>query len=760
MRRVLPIIVALLVTSGLFTVSPAADIAVDGSGGGDFTSIQSAINSADTGDVITVYPGTYYENVRFYGKNLVLQSSAPTDPTIVASTIIDANNYGHVIQFDGSEDESCLLSGFTIRGGGEMNFGGGIRGGDEFGDHCRATVSYCLITENYAYDRGAGIFQLDGDIINCTISNNTAGYYYGGGLYECHGTIEGCTITGNYAKEEGGGLLNCTGNIIGCTISGNSSDYVGGGLYACTGGIINCTISANSSAEGAGLFACDGTISRCVISENQASDCGGGFYSCDADISNCLIIDNYAQNEGGGMVDCIGPLVNCTLAGNQSSTGGALYRSTGYISDSILWGNSAGQGAQLYDCSTPTYCCIQDWPEIGTVSGNIASNPHFCTGDLGDYYLSHIAAGQLADSPCIDAGSDTAAALGLSYFSTRTDGVVDEGMADIGCHFSVAGAGPPELPYSTAYAPAATNYTPIPVEFQAGDYGPGLNVVTLWYSKDGGAWTETAYTSSSYQGTFYFEVTEGEGTYSFYTIAEDNDGYVEEAPDLADCSTIYDLQPPESSCTSAEYDEYSPIEVEFTASDSLSGIHVVTLWYRHESGGWYFSGLIEYSSSGIFQFTPTDGNGTYQFATVAYDNADNGEIPVGPDTETLFEGSIGAWAKVVLYETVYHAGSSMDCYLQLANEGPDVEVDIYVCFILPDGAILSYTGESLDYGFFPWLTYYYMENGFDWGPGLIFSAWISEDAPRGHYVYGAAVSTPGGYHTISPESYIWFTVMD
>ena len=58
-------------------------------------------------------------------------------------------------------------------------------------------------------------------------------------------------------------------------------------------------------------------------------------------------------------------------------------------------------------------------------------------GMLVDYYLSHIAAGQDSDSPCIDAGNGTAASHGLNERTTRTDSVFDTGMADLGFHYEV-----------------------------------------------------------------------------------------------------------------------------------------------------------------------------------------------------------------------------------------------------------------------------------------------------------------------------------
>ena len=49
-------------------------------------SIQDAIDTAIDGEEIVVNPGTYMENISINGKNIVLRSSAPTSPTVVATT--------------------------------------------------------------------------------------------------------------------------------------------------------------------------------------------------------------------------------------------------------------------------------------------------------------------------------------------------------------------------------------------------------------------------------------------------------------------------------------------------------------------------------------------------------------------------------------------------------------------------------------------------------------------------------------------------
>ena len=133
---------------------------------GDYPTILAAIDAAIDGDEIIVSPGTYYENIDFGGKNIVLRSTDPTSPSVVASTIIDANHDGCVVWFFGSEDETCVLSGFTITNGYTQD-GGGIYGG-----RSHATIQYNIITSNTVYSElswfgivggiGAGLSHCEG----------------------------------------------------------------------------------------------------------------------------------------------------------------------------------------------------------------------------------------------------------------------------------------------------------------------------------------------------------------------------------------------------------------------------------------------------------------------------------------------------------------------------------------------------------------------------------------------------------------------
>jgi hypothetical protein len=157
---------------------------------GDYPTIQGAINAASDSDEIIVSPGTYYENINFGGKNIILRSTDPTNPAVVSSTIIDGNHAGSVVTFSGSESSDCVLSGFTIMNGNAPN-GGGI------------------------YGNGTLAAMRDNNI-----TSNTASVL-GGGVYDCDGLIENNIVCGNLTDNHGGGLYGCDGVVISNNISNN-----------------------------------------------------------------------------------------------------------------------------------------------------------------------------------------------------------------------------------------------------------------------------------------------------------------------------------------------------------------------------------------------------------------------------------------------------------------------------------------------------------------------------------------------------------
>ena len=77
-----------------------------------YSSIQAAINASNDQDTVMVSPGFYQENIDFNGKDIVVSSIfiIDQDSLIIASTIIDGNNNGSVVEFDDGETECCSIA--------------------------------------------------------------------------------------------------------------------------------------------------------------------------------------------------------------------------------------------------------------------------------------------------------------------------------------------------------------------------------------------------------------------------------------------------------------------------------------------------------------------------------------------------------------------------------------------------------------------------------------------------------------------------
>ncbi len=126
-----------------------------------FKTVREGVDVAGEGEEVIVAPGTYPENIVFKGENIILHSTDPTDPKVVASTIIvDGGANRAVVNFTGGESPECLLFGFTIRNGG-ADCGGGICGGRK-DRHTHATIRNNTITQNRAVYDGGGLAFCDG----------------------------------------------------------------------------------------------------------------------------------------------------------------------------------------------------------------------------------------------------------------------------------------------------------------------------------------------------------------------------------------------------------------------------------------------------------------------------------------------------------------------------------------------------------------------------------------------------------------------
>ncbi|MDD5458443.1 MAG: right-handed parallel beta-helix repeat-containing protein, partial [Phycisphaerae bacterium] len=187
---------------------------------------------------------------------------------------------------------------------------------------------------------------------------------------------------------------------------------------------------------------------------------GGGIYveNSSPSILNCTIADNVTNDDGiGGALACYDgaePVVkDCIISGN-SDYGIALYEDGSYgttpsdpnITFCLFHDNFGGDYIIYDESSYPIDETIYSGTAIPGSVGNIEDDPMFVTGRLGNYYLSNGFAGQIlvddvnevlldANSPAIDAGSDTSEVLDMNSVSTRTDNEPDIGQVDIGFHY-------------------------------------------------------------------------------------------------------------------------------------------------------------------------------------------------------------------------------------------------------------------------------------------------------------------------------------
>jgi hypothetical protein len=270
----------------------------------EYSTIQSAIDATQNSDTILVSEGTYYENIKYKGKGIVVTSRyfITKDWQTVMNTIIDGStatddNNASTVQFMNSEDSTAVLDGFTITGG---------RGS-------RYTLSF-----GYVGQFGAGIILHSS---SATIRNN----------YIMNNNV----IT---ALGAGGGIGSMYSNptIYNNVIASNSGSYAGGVLLDFSGGKVRNNIITNNNC---------GSVSD-----------GGGIqiwqpsqYS--AFVENNTIINNYSGASAGGISIAAGnaPITvkNNIVWGNRQAMGGQI-TSPEYVSYSDVEDYSSGTNISVY----------------------------------------------------------------------------------------------------------------------------------------------------------------------------------------------------------------------------------------------------------------------------------------------------------------------------------------------------------------------------------------------------------------------------
>jgi len=242
---------------------------VDITGGGDFTTIQEAVDAASDGDVIFVREGVYYENIVIAGKWLEIRGESPSLTHIVGGALMS------VVLIEDNAD--VWLSDFTL------SKGMGTLSGTSPG------------ALEWWYGGGVLVLNAEAKIFHCTITDCSA--FFGGGIaviqQEPPGPLvilENNTITDNRSGVEGGGIFmaNALCDIHTTKVMGNISRYGAGiaarystvniqnGLICHNRGVYTCGLDCTLHAAGCGIFSRESsfTIMSSTIAHNtKTAEC-------------------------------------------------------------------------------------------------------------------------------------------------------------------------------------------------------------------------------------------------------------------------------------------------------------------------------------------------------------------------------------------------------------------------------------------------------------------------------------------------------
>lgn len=328
-----------------------------------FCSIAAALAASSSGDAIRVAPGDYGERIDFGGKSVHLLAVGGPEVTRISGA-----GYGRqpIVTFASGETHEAAIEGFTI--GSKYlaccSWQGVLCSG------ASPTIRNNVIENNIVDLVGGGVCLINGSaalLVGNHIRNNgsTAGVGTGGGVCSTGPAwIYGNVIEDNEAWSDPGGF--------------------GGGIYVSGPAVIENNLIAGNTV-------CDQEYGR-----------GGGIFV-------------------GSSPDGPPTILGNTIVGNDAcgsglgGGGGVCAWQSLTIQDSILWGNVARRGSEIYVASSSARVelvnCdvsgVDDWiggPGTAVVHpGNLRLDPQFVGG--GDYHLT-------PNSPLIDAGTPGRIALG------------------------------------------------------------------------------------------------------------------------------------------------------------------------------------------------------------------------------------------------------------------------------------------------------------------------------------------------------------
>ncbi len=260
---------------------------VDGSGGGDFTTLPSAIQAAADGDVLILKAGTY-DPLVIVGKGLTIQADRGNQVTIRDTLHVEAIGPGQCVSIKGLDIdandvtyagtvEDCtgpvLIEDCTFDGSGGALVSGGI-----FIANCASvtfvrTSSVPTLTAGASLGRAAlYVFASSVFAYDCTFTGSDGIPGQASSIPGANGATvfdgflfaAGCTLTGGRGGDGGAGLF-------GCTNGGNGGDglrLIGTGTAAAT--LIEEVATGGLPGNGGGM-GCFGGLSGIPVRDQAGT---------------------------------------------------------------------------------------------------------------------------------------------------------------------------------------------------------------------------------------------------------------------------------------------------------------------------------------------------------------------------------------------------------------------------------------------------------------------------------------------------------
>ena len=316
----------------------------------DQPTIQSGINASTHGDTVLVAPGYYIENIRLWGKRIILTSEyiLANDESLIDQTIIDGSLPAHpdtastVLLID-HEDARTIVQGFLIvngagtrwhdeHGAGYFREGGGILCAYSSPTirHNHIVSNHVDNTSNVVNTGGGGIRAGDGSprILDNRFESNTG--RYGSGIvlnYPVSALVRNNIVTGNVASGAyGGGAVwvnhaNSATQLENNTIYGNTSSFGCGGVQSLGGTTYsrNCIVWSNTPLN------VNGT-QNCTYSDISPLQPGAGNIEIAPAFED---LTNYVPTTGSAVVDSGDPSPAYNDIEDPGNPGFALYPAHG-----------------------------------------------------------------------------------------------------------------------------------------------------------------------------------------------------------------------------------------------------------------------------------------------------------------------------------------------------------------------------------------------------------------------------------------------